>query len=510
MVTRHERSLMFRDSALTSLLRLRWFIRMRFGMIAVALAVLAIEQTVVAGVSRPIGALLVILATAVVNCVWMVLSWQANVSGDISPDGHARTLRKAQAFANAQVAIDLLLLTLLLRYAGGMESGLAIFYLFHMGICALLLKPEHTLVQAAWAVLLYVGLGLGEFSGWIAPHYDFLPYFSSPGLYRHAGYVLVTGLVQATGVFGILYFTLRIARRFSEQEAQLRRALKALNASRQAIRDLQERRARFMSTAAHQLKSPLAAIQTMAGLIRDGYVRDDAACRTVESIVRRCREATTGVDELLTLARVQQADPHRHRTACTDVRAVLRQICDPRSAEARSKGLTFELDLPDDELLARIDARDLADMVDNLVENAIKYTPGPGLIRVRARAAHGPAESAGDEPAALIKLDVTDSGIGISEIELGGAEAGTVQGAIFDAYRRGNAAIASGIPGSGLGLSIVREVLEQAQGTIEVRSQVGSGSTFTVCLPAAVPPVAGERNPSELPSTTMEEITLSE
>ena len=88
-----------------------------------------------------------------------------------------------------------------------------------------------------------------------------------------------------------------IARRIGEQEGQLLRALQALNRSREDVKELQTRRARFMMTAAHQLKSPLAAIQTMATLVHDGYVEGHEANSTVARIIRRSQEAITHLEE---------------------------------------------------------------------------------------------------------------------------------------------------------------------------------------------------------------------
>lgn len=474
---------LFREGALASLLRLQWFIHLRTGMVGGALAVLALERVTAPEVHRPVGLITTVVITGLINVGWLLLSrW---VSRDLRQgvDAQGLAMRRGRQFANAQVAVDLLLLTVVLRYAGGLESVLAIFYLFHMGIGALLLRPGQAMFQGAWAVALYAGLGVGELLGWIKPHYALLPALPSAGLYHQPSYVFLAIFVQAAAVFGTLYFTLRIAQRFGAQEAQLRRALHALRSSREAIKELQDRRARFMSTAAHQLKSPLAAIETMAALIRDGFVRDDAALHTVQSIVRRCRDAINGVGELLTLARVQQADPQRHGATQSAVSAVLRSVCAPREAEARRKGLTFTLELPaEDPLAVHVDTRDLSDCIDNLIENAIKYTAGPGAVRVSAQRL---SPAAGARVAReCIEVDVTDSGMGIAEVDLGGPESRTIRSPIFEPYRRGNDAIESGITGSGLGLSIVREVVEQAMGEIELRSQVGSGTTFKLRFPA--------------------------
>jgi signal transduction histidine kinase len=370
------------------------------------------------------------------------------------------------------------LLTLIIAASGGVENPFVVFYLFHMAISALLLTTGQAIGQGLWAVALYCGMGWGQYFGWFGTHYEFLATLPCPHAYADLAFVSAMCVVQAVAVAGTLYFTIRIARRLDMQEGQLRDALDELAASRARLAELQERRARFMATAAHQLKSPFAAIQTMASLIRDDYVTGDAVRKTVEAITRRCAEAIEAVGQLLTLARVREADPRRHRTGGANIRAVVEEIARRRGSEARGKGLNFDvrLDAPAD-LRAPIDPRDLADCVDNLVENAIKYTPGPGLVSLSV-------ETTGD----TVAIEVADTGIGIAEVDLGDAHSRDSRSPIFEPYRRGNVALEAGISGSGLGLSIVREVIEQTGGTIAVRSQVGSGSKFTITWPR---PVAG-------------------
>ena len=134
--------------------------------------------------------------------------------------------------------------------------------------------------------------------------------------------------------------------------------------------------------------------------------------------------------------------------------------------------------MPDDRgLCVNVDQQDLSDCAGNLIENAIKYTPGPGSVTVRV-AAETP--SAGSEE---VSIAVTDTGMGINP-ELLVSEDGTPgQAPIFDAFRRGNNALTAGIPGTGLGLSIVREIVEQAGGRIRVTSRPKEGSTFTITFP---------------------------
>jgi len=496
-----------RTGALMSLLQLHWFIRLRWAFVGAALAVLAIERFVTPDATRPGALALPVLVLAIVNLIWMgiedVLTRKFQTPQAVDEE---RTIRHSLLFANAQVTLDLTLLTVILRYTGGVENPMAIFYLFHMAIGALLLKSWHAVLQGVWAMLLYTGLALGEWSGWIRPHWDFLPQFPSPGFYARGEYVVALLAVMACGIFATLYFTLHITGRLDEREAQLRGAYDALRKSEVAILDIQHRRARFMQTAAHQLKGPLASVQTLLGLLIDGIVPQEAIRSTYERMAQRCREGAQQVAELLTLARVQQADPRRHPLSVTDVGQSVEDICRRYAVQAEGKGIALACSAPRGQTLyARIDRLDLADCVGNLLENAIKYTNAPGQVRVLVLRgaeladalprlipswdAHAPGNERPpiplDVPADSVVVCVSDNGIGIEPEALSEAEDPAGKGSIFDAFRRGNNVLAANIPGTGLGLAIVREVVEQAGGRIFVYSRVGEGTTFIVVLPAS-------------------------
>ncbi|MCP4644931.1 MAG: HAMP domain-containing histidine kinase, partial [bacterium] len=192
-----------------------------------------------------------------------------------------------------------------------------------------------------WAVALYAAMCVGQSHGWLA-YYPFLPHLGAAGLHTVPQHVVMVVVVLALAVLGTLYFTDRIGKVLDQRENMLIRANAALEQSRQAIHDLQVRRSRFMQTAAHQLKSPLAMVQTLTNLIRDGIVTDEDGIRTTcDKIIRRSREGTTQVTELLALARVQEADPQRHRESHTDVAEVVTALCGKHEATANEK----EIDL---------------------------------------------------------------------------------------------------------------------------------------------------------------------
>ncbi|MBU0637286.1 MAG: HAMP domain-containing histidine kinase [Planctomycetes bacterium] len=467
----------YRAGALIAMLQWHWFIRLRWAFIFAALAVLALERFAIPETQRPWALVLVIFCLAGVNLVWMGFSRFLRRRFNTPGIDQVDTIQGARIFANAQVASDLFLLTAILHFAGGVESPMAVFYLFHMVIGSLLLQAWHAIAQGCWAVILYAGLALAEWARWLG-HYPFLPTLKPLELHSEPAYVAAAIAVLACGVFGTLIFTLQIASRLDDREVRLRRAHEALQQSQTTMHDLEMRRSRFMQTAAHQLKGPLASIQTMIGLIRDKVVPEEAVGATCDKIMRRCREGIEQVTELLTLARVKEADPKRHGKTTCDLGEVVLDSCQRYATQAETARVALSCRVPKDRPLeARVERMDLRSCVDNLVDNAIKYTPGPGTVSVVAGAY--PTRD-GD----MVYVKVKDSGVGIDPEVLTGRSGPGGPGSIFDAFRRGNEALARGIPGTGLGLAIVREIVEQAGGQIRVHSQPTIGSTFTISFPA--------------------------
>jgi signal transduction histidine kinase len=464
----------YRAGTLVVLLRLNWFIRLRWMFVAAALAVLGFERLTAPDPQRPAQLLAVIVGVAAVNLLWIAVARRLAAVGQSGDDA----LRGGQVFANAQVAIDLLLLTAILHFTGGVENPMAVFYVFHVAIAGLLLEPWQAVLQSCWSVALYAAVAVAELNGWLA-HHAFLPQAGTLGLYRDPEYALLVAALVGCVVCGTLYFTLRIARLLEHHDTQLRGTHAALERSRRALEDLQQRRARFMQTATHQLKSPLAIAQTLANLVRDGIVTDPAGIRTTcEKIVRRCQEGIAQVTELLTLARVQDIDPRRPPGTNVDVAQTVVDLCRHFAPLAEQKRIELTHWTPaESELRVDIDRQDLWDCIGNLIENAIKYTPEGGRVRVSV------TEKKVEGRPVSVGIHVSDTGIGLDPRLLRSEGRTLGEEPAFEPFRRGLNVLAAGIPGTGLGLTIVREVVEQAGGRIWVMSRPGAGSSFTITLP---------------------------
>ena len=459
----------YRSGALRAMVRARWFIHLRW-LAAMGGVVLGMFDVVLAGhpagaESRPwhlLGIAAVIVALNMCYRVWSRdINRSLQQSGGVEDEALERSIL---FFTNVQMGTDLVLLTLVVRTLGGVISPIAVFYAFHIALAALLLTPTNALLQTLWALLMYCMVVFGECTGWIAHHITLVNAPAEMALVGSIQYVCVTYCAVSVGLLGIWYLVSRVGTALDNREQELRDATEALITSHQAIEELQSRRARFMLTAAHQLKSPVAGIQTLAGLINSGIIVGDKIQETCEKIIIRCKQAIDQVGELLALARLKDGGAERHLQAETDLVGTMHALITAHADVAHSKGIELRLNGPDGFAPAvRVDVRDLRDCLGNLIENAIKYSGDGKLVEVTLSRDDGGACVA-----------VRDEGLGIDE---------ETKAHMFDEFRRGNQALAQQISGSGLGLSIVREVLEHAGGRITVRSAPGEGSTFSVWLP---------------------------
>jgi len=253
-----------------------------------------------------------------------------------------------------------------------------------------------------------------------------------------------------------------VARRIGRD---LERALARLEGS-DADRDL-------ISIVCHDLKDPLASIVMGAGFLRKTATADDpTAARVVGAIARSADRMSQLIGDFHDLAKLEEGRLQVERRPC-DVIAALRGALGPLETLAKERSINLELETPDSRaaVIAHCDAARLVQIAGKLVANALKFTPAGGHVTVRV-------EPEGD----AVRMSVRDTGRGIAEDRLP---------TIFD-----HVANARRVPrdGPGLGLAIVRGLVELQGGTVGVQSRVDEGSTFTVTLPAAAsgsPPTAG-------------------
>ena len=226
----------------------------------------------------------------------------------------------------------------------------------------------------------------------------------------------------------------------------------------------------FIALASHELRTPLTSIVGYLEILDEEDVGPLAPeqRRVVGVIDRNAKRLMRLVDDLLVVAR---SDVGRLGIVAEDLNLaeVARECVQGARPAALERGLAFGARVEAPALPVRADRARLAQVIDNLIANALKFTPPGGQVQVAVRA---------DGEAAIV--EVADTGIGIPRLE---------QARLFERFYRTTQAIAAAAPGSGLGLAISKMIVEAHGGRIEVESEEGAGATFRMVLPlaAAVP-----------------------
>lgn len=231
------------------------------------------------------------------------------------------------------------------------------------------------------------------------------------------------------------------------------------------LRRLERVRRDFVANVSHEFKTPLTAIQGFAETLLGGALHDTAnRTRFLEIIREHASRLARLTDDLLRLSSIEagQLDFEMRPVSIPDL---LESCVETARFRADQKKLKLRVEYPENLPKIRGDVRRLSEVLQNLLDNAVQYTPEGGQITVRASA-----------EAPWVRIAVADTGIGIPSDQLQ---------RIFERFYRVDAARSREAGGTGLGLSIARHLAEAHGGRIEVQSEVGRGSTFTLVLPAA-------------------------
>jgi signal transduction histidine kinase len=226
---------------------------------------------------------------------------------------------------------------------------------------------------------------------------------------------------------------------------------------------LERTRSDFVATASHELRTPLAAvygsIQTL--LREDLEMREGDRRAFLELSARECRRLTQIIDDLLLAGQLDQGQLRLDEAQC-DLRELAAEVVETVAMRA-SADHELEVDVAV-ATPVRCDVARLRQALLNLVDNAVKYSPAGGRVTVRIA-----------EADSVFTIEVEDEGLGIPADE---------QSLVFEKFYRLDPELSRGVGGAGLGLYITRQLIERMDGRLDLRSEPGHGSTFTITLPA--------------------------
>jgi two-component system phosphate regulon sensor histidine kinase PhoR len=231
-------------------------------------------------------------------------------------------------------------------------------------------------------------------------------------------------------------------------------------------RRLAETQFRFAAGISHDLRTPLTAVRGAAFNLAEGIVNDPAAVsRYLRLILRNAEDLTAMIENVLAFSSMQSGA--RARSEAVDIRDALRRATEALSAEVEQAGCHLEIDIADDLPPVSGDAVAVELVFRNLIGNAARHGMSGKWIGVSAFLA-----------GAAVEVRVSDRGPGVPENE---------RRRIFEPFYRGEQTRARSVPGAGLGLSLVKNTIEQHRGTIRIESSPAGGACFTVRLPALHP-----------------------
>jgi signal transduction histidine kinase len=224
----------------------------------------------------------------------------------------------------------------------------------------------------------------------------------------------------------------------------------------------------FVANVSHELRTPLSLIRLYAETLEMGRLTTPDKPQEYYRIIRKESERLTGlINNILDFSRIE-AGRKEYDFRDTDLAELVRNTLDAYRFQIEQHGFTLETSVADDLPPMRVDREAIARSLLNLINNAVKYSAKEKFLSVKLYRENGHAS-----------LEVCDHGIGIPRNE---------QARIFEKFYRVGDPLVHNTKGSGLGLSLVRHIVEAHGGAIAVESVPGEGSKFTIELPIASPP----------------------
>ncbi len=353
---------------------------------------------------------------------------------------------------NLQMVMDLFLLTVLIYLTGSAESPLSFFYVFHIILASIIFPGGFSYLYSLLVVVLFSGLLLVEQSSFV----EHICFFNEFHLMNDSRITI--------GIWFIIVVTMMVsaylAQNVTERHRRVRDKLETANLK---LREINDTKTTFFRYASHEMKAPIATIQSTLMVIEDilGTKADERVINMLNRAIGRTSETIGMLKDLadLTYGNFQEQQKFEN----ISLRKLLSGLVSDAKPNSDRKSQTLIFDSPDDTFTFFGDANALAKIFNNLISNAVRYTPESGNIRVTLEK---------DDLNYVIK--VSDDGQGIPAAE---------QVNIFKEFYRTPSAKKLISEGTGLGLAIVMRMVELHGGDIQVDSQEGRGSTFTVQLP---------------------------
>jgi len=425
-----------------------WFIRIRWIAIGILIAATIIVKYILNIPIQHISIFILAAMLLVLNVLHKIFLEK------LRKDRGDNVIQKIKREIHFQIRTDLVILTAILHYSGGIENPIIIFYFFHMIIASSIFSELTSYAYAFFILLLVAFLALLECYS-IVPHFP-LTGFISDDLYSNHLYVFGSGVVfTITSVLIVFLSRMIIYRSIKAEETYVRTNLELENKDKL--------KNEYVIRVTHDIKNHVGAILSCIDVIRSGTagplneVQEEFTNRAYE----RTELLTSFVKNLLNLTRKRlKHDKEFEKFLFNDV---INKVLETVQPLVRDKSIDFNYSV--DKSIKSITGNQytIEELYTNLLLNSIKYTPVEGHVSLKVS----------DNQDQII-TEISDSGIGIPKEDLS---------RVFDEFYRASNVRKDIKSGSGLGLSIAKQIVENHKGSISVSSELGLWTKFTFVLP---------------------------
>ena len=368
---------------------------------------------------------------------------------------HDRTLSRAiNRIIILQITADLLILTGVIYYSGGVENPFFFYYIFHVIISSMLLSRSMSYLQATLAVFLF-GLLLGLEYFQVIRHHSIVGFLDTD-LFQNRYYILGVFVVFSTTLYLVVYMTTSIVSQLRKQQAGYKLLNLELN-KKDRIKN------EYLLSVSHDIKSHMAAIKSCLDLLvtHTAGPLNEKQSEIVERADRRAFKSIAFLSTLLKLTQMRLTGNIERERFSLKQRVYDAFAAVEERAEKKAISIGYEINVKKDTVFGS--ALLIEETIRNILLNAIKYTPPNGTVNLSMT-----------EDDTYFIIEITDTGIGVPSDE---------KDKIFDEFYRASNARQVERDGTGLGLSISKEMIERHGGKMWVVSQEGQGSTFGFTLP---------------------------
>lgn len=306
---------------------------------------------------------------------------------------------------------------------------------------------------------------IGEDYGINASHKYMTYQYTAADFARENALPILVMIVVITAI--IIFLLVREEKNRKRYTAEIEKSRNELAAALQSAKEASQAKSTFLFNMSHDIRTPMNAIIGFTGLLKSHLDDRELAQSYIGKIETASGFLLSLINNVLEMARIESGKVILDETA-NNVYAFWEALCALFDTQMKEKGIAYSSEIQVDHPNVMVDATKLREILLNIVSNAVKYTPSGGSVSVSV------TELPAQRPGYLVyQTVIEDTGIGMSEEFLPH---------IFEEFTRERTSTESKVPGTGLGMPIVKKLVDLMQGTIEVESELGKGTKFTLTL----------------------------